>query len=234
MPDNGGVGITPIADTCVAAAQQPGTYTLTCREGGTQIEGHAQIMVTGSDLVSIEIQPDNVSLNAGDQQIFNAVGKDASGNQTSILHPVWTTSGGGMITPNGTQCTYSATTAGTYTITCEEQGTGTGPLRATTAIQGTAFITVVVTSVKDQIENLIARIEDLVAAGLLNQGNGNALTAKLGNALKSLEKGNERAAINKINAFINQVQAFIRSGKLPAVQGQILIDIANNIISDLT
>jgi len=80
----------------------------------------------------------------------------------------------------------------------------------------------------------MARVEDLVAAGLLNRGNGNALVSKLRNALKRLDKGNEKAAVNQINAFINQVRAFINSGKLPEEEGQILIDIASNIIKDLT
>jgi len=42
----------------------------------------------------------------------------------------------------------------------------------------------------------------MVDEGILNKGNGNALISKIENALKSLEKGNTKAANNQIKAFI--------------------------------
>lgn len=63
----------------------------------------------------------------------------------------------------------------------------------------------------------------------LNNGNANALISKLENAKKDLEKGHITAACNKLGAFINQVEAFIQSGKLTPAQGQPLIDCAEMI-----
>ncbi|MCK5559962.1 MAG: VCBS repeat-containing protein, partial [Thermoplasmata archaeon] len=57
------------------------------------------------------------------------------------------------------------------------------------------------------IENLINDIEDMD----LPKGIENSLVSKLENALKSLEKENYGAAINQMNAFINEVEA--QSGK---------------------
>jgi len=53
------------------------------------------------------------------------------------------------------------------------------------------------------IQNLVSDIGDME----LPQGIENSLVSKLANALKSLDKGNDGAAINQINAFINQVEA---------------------------
>ena len=83
------------------------------------------------------------------------------------------------------------------------------------------------------IQALISAVESLVAQGVLNAGQGNALTSKLRAALQQLERGNTQAAANQINAFINQVEALIRSRRLTPQQGQALIDAATNIISQI-
>jgi hypothetical protein len=82
-------------------------------------------------------------------------------------------------------------------------------------------------------QQLSNTVNSLVAQGVLSQGNGNALTAKLQAAISSLNNGNASAACNQLQAFINQVQAFINSGKLTPAQGQALIDSANAIKSVL-
>ena len=80
------------------------------------------------------------------------------------------------------------------------------------------------------IQALIDDVESLVAQGVLNRGNGNALISKLEAARKQLERGKIRPAGNEINAFINQVDALIRSRRLSPQQGQPLIDLAMNIL----
>ena len=55
---------------------------------------------------------------------------------------------------------------------------------------------------------------ELAASGPLNGGQGNSLISKLQGALDQLAKGNVTPAINKLEAFVNEVEAFIRSGKL--------------------
>jgi len=82
-------------------------------------------------------------------------------------------------------------------------------------------------------ENTISDVEALVDDGVLNNGNGNALTSKLDNAISKLDNGQTNAAINKLNSFINQVNAFVNSGKLTSQQGQDLIDAVQTIIDSL-
>ncbi len=79
------------------------------------------------------------------------------------------------------------------------------------------------------ISGLIKEVQALVTGGTLNQGQGNSLTVKLEAAVASLGRGNTIAACNQLHAFINEVNAMIRSGRLTSQQGQSLIDSATNV-----
>ncbi|MEK6576071.1 MAG: hypothetical protein AABZ05_00610 [Nitrospirota bacterium] len=68
----------------------------------------------------------------------------------------------------------------------------------------------------------------------LNTGQQKALIATLQNALDQLNMGNTMAAINLLNAFIDQVNVFIAVGVLSPVEGQPLINEANEIINQLS
>ena len=81
---------------------------------------------------------------------------------------------------------------------------------------------------------LIDPVNALVAAGVLNQGQGSGLLRKLDAAGQALDRGNATAAINQLQAFINQVEAFINAGTLSPAEGQPLIDAAQAIIDALT
>jgi hypothetical protein len=80
----------------------------------------------------------------------------------------------------------------------------------------------------------IAGIGDLitqVAALPLNSGQQNSLTSKLQAAEEALLRANTAAGVNNLNAFIIQVNAFQKSGKLTASQAQVLISAANLAIA---
>jgi hypothetical protein len=70
----------------------------------------------------------------------------------------------------------------------------------------------------------------LVAGGPLDDGEANALTSKLEAARGQLEKGNVKPVANMLEAFIHQVEAMVKSGRLTAEQAQPLIDSANAAI----
>jgi hypothetical protein len=86
----------------------------------------------------------------------------------------------------------------------------------------------------ERIDALIAKVEALEDAGVLNKGQANALIVKLEAAKKSLNKGKCQTAVNQLNAFINQVTAFINGGILTQEQGDELIADANAIIDILS
>jgi len=73
----------------------------------------------------------------------------------------------------------------------------------------------------DAIERLIAKVRSLN----LHKGTENSLIAKLESAIKSLDKGKDNAAVNKLGAFVNEVEA--QSGK------KIGADDASDLIADV-
>jgi hypothetical protein len=120
--------------------------------------------------------------------------------------------------------TATGLTAGTHTITVRYNG-DSDFLDSTSA----PFIQAVL-SARDQIVLLIGQVDHLVNDGVLNGGNGNALTVKLKAALASLDAGKTSTAVNQLNAFINQVVGLLNSSKLTADLAQPLLDAANQAI----
>ncbi len=87
----------------------------------------------------------------------------------------------------------------------------------------------------ERIDLLIADVQDLVDRGVLQPGpEARGLIRKLEEAKKALNKGNVGPAINKLGDFIDQVQGLVNAGKLPAADGQALIDTAQSIIDQLS
>jgi len=56
---------------------------------------------------------------------------------------------------------------------------------------------------------------------------------ELEGVIEKINKGNNQPACNKLGAYINEVDAFIRSGKLSLEEGQSLIDMANIVMTYL-
>ena len=62
-----------------------------------------------------------------------------------------------------------------------------------------------------QFALLIADIDRLEDEGVLNGGRANALRTKIEEALAAWERGRTNAAAGKLNALLNQVEAFMRA-----------------------
>ena len=77
------------------------------------------------------------------------------------------------------------------------------------------------------LAGLIAR----VAALPLNRGQINSLLSKLEAASRSLARGNETAARNQIQAFVNEVEAMARSGRMDSTLAAELIAWANGLVA---
>ena len=96
-------------------------------------------------------------------------------------------------------------------------------------LQTSAMQRVTVITAAQATQTLAASVQALVTAGALLPSNGQPLQAKLTQATNAASAGNRTAASNMLGAFVNQVQALVKSGKLTAAQGQVLIDAARAI-----
>lgn len=82
-----------------------------------------------------------------------------------------------------------------------------------------------------RLEALAERVRALVAAGTLAGGEADALLAKLA-AVQRVLRHRPLApdALNLLRAFVNQVQALVRSGQLTRADGQTLLDAARCVL----
>ena len=86
---------------------------------------------------------------------------------------------------------------------------------------------------EQRIAFLQHHVARLVENGVLNRGQGNALAVKLGGALEKLADGETEPAMNKVGAFINQVEAFRDAGILSEDQSASLLTIARDVVARL-
>lgn len=80
----------------------------------------------------------------------------------------------------------------------------------------------------DSVDTMPTLIESITVP----QGVENSLLSTVNNAKKSLDKGNTNAAINQMNAFINNVNAQ-RGRKISEEDAQMLIDFAEMAIDQI-
>jgi hypothetical protein len=70
----------------------------------------------------------------------------------------------------------------------------------------------------------------LLADGILNAGQANALITKLEGANEKLIQDQPNVAINRLEAFIYQVNSLVGDGVLPPETGQSLVIQAESVI----
>ena len=86
----------------------------------------------------------------------------------------------------------------------------------------------------ERVEELTTSIESLVADGLLSPADAEQLTTKLDAVNAKLANGELNAAVNNLGAFINKVNALVRSRRLSVVTGEQLTADANALIGQIS
>ena len=79
----------------------------------------------------------------------------------------------------------------------------------------------------------INQVKADVAATSLNKGNKNALTVKLDQVYKLVDKGENAGALEVLNGLVTQIGAFQSNGKLTDAEVAELLRVANQLISNL-
>ena len=106
------------------------------------------------------------------------------------------------------------------------------------ACLGLALVTVLIAlpaaaDPQSDIRALFFQTNGVAAGNGFNQGERVSLVTKLIGAGNALDRGHEKTAVNELDAFVNEVEALQRSGRLPAEDGQALIDAATAIADQL-
>ena len=137
--------------------------------------------------------------------------------------------------PDGSTATLSSRTVVNPTFVPDMAGTYVIELvvKDGTEESNPCSVTITVQTPQEATYDLIDDVQELVEDGVLNHGQGNALIVKLEAAIAKMNQGNFKAAINIMNAFINQVNSFRLQGILSDEQADPLIDSAKRIINVL-
>ncbi|HKC19149.1 MAG TPA: PKD domain-containing protein, partial [Candidatus Dormibacteraeota bacterium] len=146
---------------------------------------------------------------------------DAStGSLVSVAYQLWSFSGsftdvdsgdsyattwdfGDGSTASGTNASHAYTAPGTYTVTfkVDDHEGGVGQATKTVTVQTT----------QQALSSIESGVQGLTG---LSQGEKNSLTVKLHNAAAAAARGDNIAASNELNAFLNELQADVNTGKV--------------------
>jgi hypothetical protein len=77
------------------------------------------------------------------------------------------------------------------------------------------------------------QVQDLVRDGTLSQSQARPLLAKVAAAQEALAVGDAEEAAGALGAFLHQVEAYVRTGRLSPVQGTALTTAAQAIRDSL-
>ena len=198
-------GVSNVASTVVSV------YDFTVAGSPTSL----QVLTTGSNTFAVTEALVVGSPTSGLPTIFLSASGLPSG-ATATLIPASGSAGGFtstmfITTANAPAGTYTLTLAGT------DSRVSIGGTRTTT-------LTLQVLTPAQAIPNVIATINDLHALGVLNRGQAHSLIVKLEHAITSLlSKPNQPTACNQLQAFVNEVNAYVAAGTLTPAEGDSLL-----------
>ena len=190
------------------ATMDEGTYiaTVTARDDGGMTSDPASVTVVANEIVPTptitSIAPTDPAMTfvtTGEALTFAGTKGDPSPEWHSYIWDF----GDGAQWSGALTTSHTYTVAKTYIVTLsvsDDEG-----------VTGTATATVKVLSTQDALAAMIRYVQGVTT---LNAGQQNSLIAKLNAASDSVARGNNQAAHNQLNAFLNELEADLRTGKL--------------------
>jgi len=207
-----------LTDPVFGRSCNPGTA-----EGGDTQDSFLVTVPTGYQITSLTVTTSNVSGPAGLSASIELRSPTAIIQFTPFLSPF----------PGTTVNQLSAAVgAGVYAISVFGQNASTdGAFSLNWTV--TLNLASVVVSPAQATTNLINLIADPLSGLVLTAGQASSLTDKLNNALASINAGQNKQAINQLQAFVNSVQTYLKAGKMSAQTASTLTVAANAIITSL-
>jgi hypothetical protein len=157
----------------------------------------------------------------GESVALSAAGSsDADGDALAFS---WTFGDGG--TGSGIAVSHTYARSGVYTVRLI--------VRDVRELADTVTTTVTVLTPSATVDEAIRLVDALVAAGKVDGGNANALRAKLDGAKTQLDAGHTNGASGKLGAFLNQLEAMIRSGRVAEDDVAALYDLVERMMASM-
>jgi len=238
-------GIAPLAvQFADESAGAPTAWTWKFGDGGTSTDQHpvhayaaagtytVNLTVTNTGGSDSEVKTDYITVTSAPVAPVAAFTATPNGlavqftdtsTGTEPLAHAWTFGDGATSSDRSPTHTYDA--AGSYTVTL----TVTGANGATDTSSATIEVKAPVVVEKTPAA-AVADLKTQVKSFKLPGGVENGFTSKLDAALTALEKGNNKTAVNNLNAFINHAKAQ-RGKKVTAAQADALIAGAQKVIA---
>jgi DNA/RNA endonuclease G (NUC1)/PKD repeat protein len=222
---NFGDGTTGTGSTTTHTYAQDGDFTVTLTV--TDNDGL-------TDVITSSVHVNNVSpviATIGGASLLVGETFTTSGSFTDPGADTWSATvdygdGSGVRTLSLTSKTFSLThrytTAGNFTVSVRVSDDDGTVAKTTTVVVATAL---------QGVANVAAHVAQLVENGTISQADGNSLTAKLDTVTKQLQAGHTTPAKNVLNAFLNQVDAMRRSGRLSATAAAALQEEVRRVIA---
>lgn len=200
-----------------------GSYTITLQAAD---DGGFQGPATSVAISSVDSKPAVSGLQVSNPMIvttqqsltFTGTYADDGASVDSSYQATWNFGDGTSTTaavPAGLSATHPYQNAGTYTATLT--------VKDDDGMAGSSTITVTVLSPLQAIGKIGTYLQGLTD---VKEGQKNSLQAKLNAAAESYQRGDSGAACNQMNAFINEVDADQKSGRLTTAEAGTLTDAA--------
>ncbi len=194
-----------------------GTYTVTVQatdDGGMTSPPSTPVTVIGTDITptaAITGLSAGPSLVIAPQEMLNFSGSFADAGLAESHVATWDFGDGTPVTisniaaggPTSLAAPHQYASAGTYTVrlkVADDDG-----------VTGETTASVLVMTPQQALGKLTTYVQSLSG---LNKGQMNSLLAKLNAASDALARGDTTAANNQLNAFLNEVQAYVNAGKI--------------------
>lgn len=153
-------------------------------------------------------------------ELLNFSGSFTDADSADNYTITWTFGDGS--TASGLNASHAYSAAGTYTVTFKVSD-GEGGV-------GQASTSVTVQTAQQALSSIESYVQGLSG---LNQGQKNSLIAKLQNAAAAAQRGDNNAASNELDAFLNELQADVNTGKVSAAAAATLRGAVNAVRGSL-